>query len=190
MMELPKPSTTANSVNPAQTSTDPGVASSSESGFSDSLNTEEEMSEVDNNSTDSPQPVKRGAFLPPASIPERTPSEEKEAEPNESPPEVAEVPSPSATTGEPVTTVTVFIPPLDYLTSIPDELMPSLIRPPAPVPKDQEGIDGGAEADDAKTDDVDYGSIYNRLLESTQRTLELASRYGNYFLLCSNDCNE
>ena len=65
------------------------------------------------------------------------------------------------------TFMSIFIPPLDYLTSIPDELMPSLLQTGDPKKAAELGDGGGG---------TDYGVIYNRLLESTQRTLELASR--------------
>ena len=88
------------------------------------------------------------------------------------PPETCEEPSPSQLPETP-TFVPVFIPPLDYLTSIPDELLPSLLEPRDPKKAEELGDGAGAGSGG---DSTDYGVIYNRLLESTQRTLELASR--------------
>ena len=158
-----------------------GTNSGSESGFSDSLTTEDE------DGPDTPPPVKKS--IPAPELPlsqsignENKPKEtegEKEAEeeekgggnsepPQQHPPESGgdEEPSPSQLPETP-TFVPVFIPPLDYLTSIPDDLMPSLLQTGDPKKEAELGDGGGG---------TDYGVIYNRLLESTQRTLELASR--------------
>ena len=150
--------------------------SGSESGFSDSLTTEDE------DSPDTPPPVKKS--IPAPELPNQTTStdaeENKEEEggeksgpPQQNAPESVEeqprLPLPEAVTP---TFMPVFIPPLDYLTSIPDELLPSLLQPRDPRKVETElGDDSGGGSGG-----TDYGAIYNRLLESTQRTLELASR--------------
>ena len=152
--------------------------SGSESGFSDSLTTEDE------DSPDTPPPVKKS--IPAPELPNQTTPTDADAEENreeeggeksgppqqkvpESVEEQPPLPLPEAVTP---TFMPVFIPPLDYLTSIPDELLPSLLQPRDPRKAEAElGDDSGGG-----NGGTDYGAIYNRLLESTQRTLELASR--------------
>ena len=141
------------------------------------------MTTEEEDSPDTPPPVKKSIQPPLQAIPESSaPSEVKS---KEGTPEaeaakgeedsVPRLPDETRGTAEPVSSsrqqplnpTPVFIPPLDYLTSIPDELMPPLF--PTRYPKK-------AEEEEEAASRMDYGAIYNRLLESTQRTLDLASR--------------
>ena len=145
------------------------------------------MTTEEEDSPDTPPPVKKSIQPPLQAIPESsTPNEvkSKEATPGAEAAKGEEdsVPrhpdEPRSTAGpacsprqQPLNPMPVFIPPLDYLTSIPDELLPPLF--PTRYPKKAEEVE---EEEVEAASRMDYGAIYNRLLQSTQRTLDLASR--------------
>ena len=82
--------------------------------------------------------------------------------------------SEKTTTAVPVETVEVtthqaFIPPLEYLTHVPPELLPPLF------PMEQDSFDDG-EANGDHDDDLPKEGIYQRLIASTTRSAMLANQ--------------
>ena len=141
------------------TVTSPITTTSSESGFSDSNQTEEEADENNNSNNHNSESAVRN----------RLDSVDEEEEEVPKPTELSE-PTPDhggdgdAPVNPPDTTpnIPLFIPPIDYLTHVPAEMIPPFFDSPQ-----------------AKEIPENYSEIYSNLIASTERSAELANRLPN-----------